>query len=69
MAKFIEVTNSLGKVLVNLDLVDTIYDNKDVNKRVLSFAGTEEYICVDESYDEIVKKITMTDTNIQKQKE
>ena len=57
MAKFIEVTTSLGKGLVNIDRIDMIYNNKDIDKRVLSFAGTEEYICVNESYDEIVKKI------------
>lgn len=57
MAKFIEVTTKLGKVLVNLGLVDKVYDNQDINKRVLSFAGTGEYICVDKSYDEIVSKI------------
>ena len=61
MAKFIELTTKLGKTLVNLDLVDTVYDNKDIDKRVLSFAGTEEYICIDENYDEIVKKIKMED--------
>lgn len=27
------------------------------NETVLSFAGTEEYICVNENYDEIVSKI------------
>lgn len=57
MAKFIEVTTSLGKGLVNIDRIDMIYNNKDIDKRVLSFAGTEEYICVNESYNEIVKKI------------
>lgn len=28
MTKFIELTTKLGKTLVNLELVDTIYDNK-----------------------------------------
>ena len=63
MAKFIELTTKLGKTLVNLELVDTIYDNKEIDKRVLSFAGTEEYICVDESYDEIVSKIKTEEKN------
>ena len=48
---------------MNLELVDTIYDNKEIDKRVLSFAGTEEYICVDESYDEIVSKIKTEEKN------
>lgn len=57
MVKFIEVTSSLGRGLVNIDCIDTVYDNKEIDKRVLSFAGTEEYICINESYDEIVSKI------------
>lgn len=57
MAKFIELTTSLGKGLVNIDHIDMIYNNKDIDKRVVSFAGTEEYICANESYDEILKQI------------
>ena len=57
MAKFIEVTTKLGKMLVNLDCVDAIHSNHDSNETVISFAGTEEYICVNENYDEIVSKI------------
>lgn len=57
MAKFIEVTTKLGKMLVNLDCIDAIHSHQDTNETVLSFAGTEEYICVNEGYDEIVKKI------------
>lgn len=57
MAKFIEVTIKLGKMLVNLDCVDAIHSNQDTNENVISFASTEEYICVNEKYDEIVSKI------------
>ena len=57
MAKFIKVTTKLGKMLVNLDCVDAIHSNQDTNETVISFAGTEEYICVNEKYDEIVSKI------------
>lgn len=51
----------IGKMLVNLDCIDTIYSNQNTNETVLSFASTEEYICVDESYDEIMKQIRMED--------
>ena len=57
MAKFIELTTKLGKTLVNLDCIDTIYSNQNTNETVLSFAGIEEYICANESYDEVLKQI------------
>ena len=57
MAKFIELTTKLGKTLVNLDCVDVIHSNQNTNETVLSFAGTEEYICANESYDEIKKRL------------
>ena len=44
-------------MLVILDCVDAIHSNQDTNETVISFAGTEEYICVNENYDEIVSKI------------
>lgn len=61
MAKFIEVRTKLGKMLVNLDCIDAIHSNQDTNETVLSFAGTEEYICANESYDEILKQIKTED--------
>lgn len=57
MAKFLEVTTKFGKTLVNLNCIDAIHSNQDTNVTILSFAGSEEYICINESYDEILKKI------------
>lgn len=44
-------------MLINIDCIDTIYSNQNTNETVLSFAGAEEYICVNESYEKIVKQI------------
>ena len=44
-------------MLINIDCIDTIYSNQNTNETVLSFAGIEEYICANESYDEVLKQI------------
>lgn len=42
---------------MNLDCIDAIHSNQNTNETVLSFAGIEEYICANESYDEVLKQI------------
>ena len=44
-------------MLINIDCIDTIYSNQNTNETVLSFAGAEEYICTNESYNEIMNKV------------
>ena len=62
MAKFIEVQTKLGPMLVNLDTVDTIFNNARENHAVITFASdNENYVNTEETYEEIVSRIKIGD--------
>lgn len=62
MAQFIEVQTKLGPMLVNLDTVDTIFNNAQENHAIITFASyNENYVNTEETYEEIVSRIKIGD--------
>lgn len=62
MAQFIEVQTKIGPMLVNLDTVDTIFNNARENHAVITFASdNENYVNTEETYEEIVSRIKIGD--------
>lgn len=62
MAQFIEVQTKIGSMLVNLDTVDTIFNNAKENHAVITFSSNnEDYIDTKETYETIVSRIKLGD--------
>ena len=62
MAQFIEVQTKIGPMLVNLDTVDTIFNNAKENHAVITFSSNnEDYIDTKETYETIVSRIKLGD--------
>lgn len=62
MARFVEMKRHGEKCLVNVETIDLVFVTKGQETRVCFIGGENDYINVDESYEE-VKRLLMGEMN------